>query len=296
MFMIPRVRRVPVGAKRVGTRMSWCAALLGAVLTVSAVAPAAARTDPDPPGRRMRLPAPPTDDFAARGIRAAPAITIGIPSGYGADWGDGAVGIGFQATTRLRDRPDGVVGLAFGLGSARELVGLEVVATSYGTVRSCCRGGLSFKVHRVLPAEFGVALGWENGVLWGSFTPSPSMTDAGRSVYGAVSKVVYVRRGYADAYRTLTLTLGAGNGRFRSEEDIINDREAVNLFGGAALRMSRGTSIVVDWTGQDVIAGFSMLPVHDRPFVVMPGVADITTNARFVLGAAYGFDYTSIFR
>jgi hypothetical protein len=245
----------------------------------------------------LRLPAPPTQEFAARGSRAAPGVSLGVPSGYGADFGDAAIGFGFQATTRLHDRPDGVAALAFGVGDARDLLGLEAVVTSYGTARTCCRGGLSLKLHRVLPADFGVAVGWENGAVWGGFDPNPAEeTDAGRSFYGVASKVIHLRRGRADPYRTLTLTLGAGNGRFRSEDDIIDDHETVNLFGGAALRMSRATSVVADWTGQDLVAGFSLLPLRNRAVVLLPGVADITTKPRFIFGAAWGFDYTSIFR
>jgi hypothetical protein len=256
--------------------------------------PAAAQqtsTQPD-----LRLPAPPTLEYAARGSRAAPGATLGIPSGYGADWGDAAIGFGFQATTRLHDRPDGVGALAFGIGNARELIGVELVASSYGTARTCCRGGMSVKLHRVLPLDFGIAGGWENGVVWGGFDPDPAEeTDAGNSVYGVISKVVFLRPGAADPYRSLTLSLGVGNGRFRSEDDIIADRERINVFGGAALRLTRSASVLADWTGQDLVAGFSYLPLRDRALVVLPGVADITTKARFILGVAYGFDYTSLF-
>lgn len=247
-----------------------------------------------PPGIGMRLPAPPTQEFAARGSRAAPGISLGIPSGYGADWGDAAIGFGFQATTRLHNRPDGVAAVAVGLGNAREIVGLEVVATSYGTARTCCRGGLSFKLHRVLPADFGLAVGWENGAVWGGFDPDPAEeTDAGSSLYGVASKVLYLNRQGGNAYSTLTFTLGLGNGRFRTEDDIIADEEKVNAFGGVAFRFSRAAAVIADWTGQDLAAGLSILPLRNQPLVIIPGAADITTKARFILGAAYGFDYTS---
>jgi hypothetical protein len=254
-------------------------------------------TAQEPPNKVFQLPAPPTLEMAARGARAAPGITLGTPSGYGADWGDAMLGFGFQATTRLHDRPDGVVTFAFGLGDARKYAGLELAASSYGTARTCCRGGLSLKLHRELPWDMGLAVGWENGAVWGGFDPDPAEeTDAGSSVYGVVSKVVHLRPGAADPYRTLTFTLGAGNGRFRTEDDIIADRETANVFGGVSLRMSRGTSVVADWTGQDLVAGFSFLPFRDIAFVVLPGVADITTKARFIIGAGYGFDYTTLFR
>jgi hypothetical protein len=275
---------------RRGSRLAAASAALLVAWPVATAAQAVPQR-----GGGLRLPEPPTEEFAARGSRAAPGIALGIPSGFGADWRDASVGFGFQATTRLADRPDGVAALAVGVGDAQDAVGLEVVVASYGTARSCCRGGISFKVHRVLPAAFGIAVGWENGAVWGKFTDAlADDTDAGSSVYGVVSKVLPLRWG-DDPYRSLTLTLGAGNGRFRAEDDIIAGRETVNVFGGAALRTTRRTSIVADWTGQDLVAGFSFLPFRDHALVVLPGFADLTTEPRFILGAAYGFDYTTIF-
>src|SRR5690606_21444915 len=117
---------------------------------------------PDSLRRELRLPQPATFAVAARGQWVAPGITIGVPSGFGADYGDAFVAAGLQSRTRFRDAPDGAVVAGFGLGNARDLVGLEVAITSYGTFRSCCRGGIHPKLHRVLPGDASIAVGWEN--------------------------------------------------------------------------------------------------------------------------------------
>ncbi len=275
---------------------SWLIATALAALLVPA-ADVTAQQEEDR-RRQLRLDAPPTLEFAARGERAAPGITLGIPSGFGPNWRDAAIGVGFQATTRLENRPDGVVALAFGLGDATDAIGIGAVVASYGTVRSCCRGGISLKAHRVLIEDVSVAVGLENGVVWGTFDPNPGAepTDGGRSVFGVASAVVHLPGARADPFRSLTFTLGVGNGRFRTESDIIADRSTFNVFGGVSLRMSRGTSLVADWTGQDLVGGFSFLPFRRRPFVIIPGLADITTKPRLVIGAAYGFDYLTLFR
>ena len=145
-----------------------------------------------------RLPPPPTVDV---GSRASPGISLGTPSGFGADYGDAFAGAGFQATTRRRQRPDGGGVVGFGIGDARRLIGLETAISLFGTVRSCCRGGLSLKAHRVLPGRTSVAVGVENGAVWGEAIGSEESTDAGTSVYAAASRITQVGSPATDPFR-----------------------------------------------------------------------------------------------
>ncbi len=255
--------------------------------------PAAAQRE-DTIRQRFRLPLAPTAEVPARGALAAPGISIGTPTAFGAGFGDAFVGAGVQSRTRLLDRMDGGVFAGFGLGDPRELVGLEVVATSFGTLNSCCRGGISAKLHRLLPASSAIALGVENGVLWRLGYDGPA-TDAGTSVYGVVSKVFAVRQRTTSPFSTLTLSLGAGTGRFRSEGDLLADRERFSPFGSASLRIVEPLSLLGEWTGQELAVGASILPLRDRPLVITPAVTDLRTLPRFVLGVGYGFDYTRLF-
>ncbi|HET9982423.1 MAG TPA: hypothetical protein VFQ38_02495 [Longimicrobiales bacterium] len=292
-------RRFGGGADRRATLVR--AGRLGPVvagLLLAAGAVSAAGQELDSLRRAQRLPAPPTMEIAGRGVRAAPGISLGTPSGFGAGFGDGFVGAGYQLRTRLVNRADGVAVVGAGLGDPQRYVGLEVVASSNGTVRSCCRGGISLKLHRQIPGDASVAVGWENGVVWKEFDApaGDEATDAGHSVFGVVSKVVRLRPTVAEPLSTLTLSLGVGNGRFRTEHDILADHSTANVFGAAALRLTEAVAAVADWTGQDMVAGVSVLPLRDRALVVTPGFADLTTKPRFILGAAYGFDYTAIFR
>lgn len=244
------------------------------------------------PGQ-FRLPRPPSLELAARGPMVAPAIAIGVPTAYGADWGDVFLGVGFQARTRARDDVDGGAVVGFGLGDARRLVGLEVAVTQFGTFRSCCRGSVSAKLHRNLPWDAAVAVGWENIEGWGSMEGEDLFTDGGSSIYGALSKVFLLSR--ENPFRTLTATAGVGGGRFRSESDILEGEETVNVFGSAALRFIDPASAVVSWTGQDLAAGISVVPLRRTPLVVTVGAADLTSRARFIVGAAYGFGFTGTF-
>lgn len=265
------------------------------LLVFFSVLPAGAQ-EADSLRRAMRLPQPPTFEVGARGQWIAPGITVGVPSGYGADWGDAFIGAGFQATTRYVDHADGGIVAGFGIGDARRYVGLEVAASSFGTFRSCCRGGVSAKVHRVLPADASIAVGWENALVWGELEVGQDIaTDAGTSLFAVASKVFRLREDPASVLGSMTLTAGAGNGRFRSEDDILNERETVEPFGSVAVRLGEPLSGVASWTGQDLNAGLSIVPLRRVPLFITPAFADLTTSPRFILGVGYGFNFTSIF-
>ena len=266
-----------------------------AMLALVLAAPAAAQ-DPGSLRDRYRLPAPPTLEVAARGAWAAPGIALGIPTGFGADQGDAFVGAGFQHRTRLEDRPDGGLVAGIGVGDARRVVGLEAAVSSFGTVRSCCRGGVSLKLHKLLPpGDASVAVGWENAVTWGRMEGVDEATDAGTSVYFAASKVFRLRDNPAYPLGSMSLTAGVGTGRFRTEDQILDGEETVGLFGGGSLRLAAPASLIVDWTGQDLVAGVSWVPLRGVPLLVTPGLADLTTEPRFIVGIGYGFNFAQVF-
>lgn len=241
-----------------------------------------------------RIPLPPTAEYAQRGSEISPGISITSPTGFGARWGDAFVGLAYQHRTRTFSRPDGGAAAGIGLGNPEQWIGLEAVVTTFGTVQSCCRGGASFKAHRRIGSRSSVAVGYENAILWGDGIRGRPATDAGQSLYVAGSRVFAVRPDGAYPFPTLTVTVGAGDGRFRREKDIVEDRSAVNVFGAASARLSSRSSLIADWTGRDLAAGMSIVPFHGRPFFVTPAVADLTSRPRFVIGAGLGFNYGGV--
>lgn len=270
--------------------------VMGAALAALALAAPAAAQDAGALRDRYRLPAPPTLEVAARGPWAAPGIAIGIPTGFGADQGDGFAGMGFQHRTRLEDRPDGGLVAGVGVGDARRAAGLEAAVSSFGTARSCCRGGVSFKLHKLLPpGDASVALGWENAATWGRMEGLDEATDAGSSVYLVGTKVFRLRDNPAYPLGSMSLTAGVGTGRFRTERQILDGEETVGVFGGGSLRLAPPASLIVDWTGQDLAAGVSVVPLRRFPLLLTPGVADLTTEPRFILGVGYGFNFAQVF-
>ncbi|MEM9485325.1 MAG: hypothetical protein AAGA83_16760, partial [Cyanobacteria bacterium P01_F01_bin.116] len=147
-------------------------------------------------------------------------------------------------------------------------------------------GGFNVKLHRRLAEDWSVALGWE-GIIT---TDSP--VDFKDSIYGSVSHLIRTRDSIEQPFSRVALTAGVGSGRFRTEDDVLDDRDTVGVFGSVAVRVAEPVSAIVEWTGQDLAAGLSVVPFKDLPIVLLPAVRDITgagDGARFVMGAGVSF-------
>ena len=229
------------------------------------------------------------EEIVRTGTIGGGGSSVGSPTAFGADSGDAFVGASFQSRARDTDKSDGAITAGFGLGDARRSVGLEVAVSVVDLIGDTFEdGGVSFKVHKLLPNNFAIALGVENAINWGN-------TDGGTSAYGVASKILPLRDNPAGSFSRLTVSLGVGSGRFRSEDDVDDDKDTVNVFGSVGLRAIDRVSLIADWTGQDLNLGASIVPFRNLPLVITPAVADVTGNAgdgaRFILGVGYAFSF-----
>jgi hypothetical protein len=226
-------------------------------------------------------------------VRLGPAASVSVPTALGVDAGEMFFGAAYQGRTRYTDEDDAAAVVGLGLGT-RRVVALELALTTYSTFRSAPleTGGLSVKLHRSLPGQTSVAVGWENALLWGG------SDDAG-SLYAAASRLVNLRGNPSAPFSTGVVTLGLGNGRFRFEEDDAEGRETVNVFGAVGVRVAAPLSVVADWTGQDLNAAASITPAPRLPLVVTVGLADITGSAgdgaRLIFSLGYGLAFPQPF-
>jgi hypothetical protein len=219
------------------------------------------------------------------GYWANPGITMINPSAYGKSWGSASVGLGWQTRTRFTNSADGVFGIGFGLGDARQWVGLDVGVIVTDLLETPgADGTVSFKLHRQLPGDFNIAVGVQNAIAWGN-------TDGGTSPYGVVTKRFRLQESTQTPFSQLYLSVGVGSGQFRSELDIQNDRDSIDVFGSVAVRVVEPVSAIAEWTGQDLTVGLSVVPFGNIPLVITPAVTDITGKAgdgsRFILGVGY---------
>jgi hypothetical protein len=269
---------------RPGVRVALGALLLGAIAT-----PAAAQ-QVDSLRRAMLIALPPTIAIQSLSGSISPGSSAASPTAFGANFGDGFVGVGYQQRTRFTEKQDGSAVVGVGLGNSRDLIGLEVSFTTFSTVRSrfLSELGASFKLHRVLPGNWGVAAGAEN-VLQKNI-------DSDKTYYGVVSKVW--GQSWWNPFNTVTTSVGVGNGRFRSENDVSRDKKTANVFGNIGVQLFQPVSAIADWNGQDLTLAASIVPFRGIPLIITPGIADITgragDGARFTVGAGMGFDFAKL--
>ena len=225
--------------------------------------------------------------------RGAPGFTMANPYGFGADGGNTYVGVGFTPNSRNgtdfdRDNADGVIGFGVGVGNARKTVGLELNYTmaGFGENRDFGTGGFSAKLHRTIGTGWGIALGW-NG-----FLNLGDENDFQDSLYLSTTKIFSTRENLNSTLSRVALTVGVGNGQFRTADAIEDDEETFNPFGSLALRIARPVSGIVEWTGQDLAVGASVSPFKNAPVTFNLGLRDIVgagDGARFVFGVGAGF-------
>ena len=239
--------------------------------------------------KQFTLPEPRVVERPVPRALGLPGSSVGSPSAFGADWGDVFAGFSFQERTRFTDKADGAVVAGFGIGDAQKLVGLEVAVTVFDLIDDTFQdGGISFKLHHDFGDGFAVAAGVENAIIWGGL-------DTNSSAYGVVSKVFRFKDA-TQPFSSLTVNLGLGGGRFRSEDDVFDGDDSINVFGSAGLRVIEPISVIADWTGQDLNLGISLVPFRNIPLTITPAIADVTSNAgdgaRFVLSIGYGLSLT----
>ena len=244
------------------------------------------------------LPTPPSVERAKTAYRRTPGSSSGTPTAYGAEFGDVFLDAGYQHRTRYtkglpwRQRCDGAVSGGFGLGNPRKALGIELVYTSFSTIRSGFfhTSSFSFKVHRALPWNMAIAYGWDDAI-------HSAGTDGGSSMYGVLSSYIRTRETAGSPFSSVTLSLGVGNGRFQHEEAFYAGKHGVGAFGSIGVRVLSPVSLLADWTGQDLMLGASIVPFTRFPLFITPSFADVTGSAgdgaRFVLGVGMDFSFSN---
>ena len=262
------------------------------LLALFGIAPGLAAQDVEDLRAQYRIELPKVLAVPAGFDRATPGNAAASPSAFGANFGDGFVGVGYQQRTRYTDTNDGGVVMGFGWGNSRDLVGVEVAITSFSTFRQGFgeNMGVTAKFHKILPWSSAVAVGWEN------FAHGAG-TDGGTSPYAVASKVFSMREG-GEWFSTATASLGVGGGRFRSEDDVLADDGGIGVFGSLGVRLAPAATAIVDWTGQDLAVGMSLAPFRKFPLIFTPAFVDVLEQAgdgaRFSLGVGYGFTWGSL--
>ncbi len=224
----------------------------------------------------------------------APASGITTPSAFGANWGDVFVGAGYQNNLPVAIAPPGdgnstVYGAGIGLGNARDLIGLEASYTSAGNSIGD-RGGVNLKLHKLLGDNVSVAAGWENAIRNG-YTAANDPKD---TYYGVITGILPV----GDT-SNFTASVGAGNGRFRTFDDLTADNNTTNIFGSLGFRLTENIALAADYNGRNFSLALPLtLKLGDGVGLqVTPAWLDIAGDqntgpkGRFGIGGGIGFNF-----
>ena len=225
--------------------------------------------------------------------RGAPSFTLSNPTGFGADGGSAFIGLGFTPVSRLsrvaeesEGDAEGVIGI--GLGNAQKTAGLELSYSllSFGSNQSFGSGVFNAKLHRSIAPGWGVAIGYSGFIEVGD------SGDIADSAYLTTTRIFSTREKLDSTFSRVAVTIGIGNGFFRTEDAIENDEDGFNPFGSLAFRVARPVSGVIEWTGQDLAVGTSVSPFRTLPITFNLGLRDIVgagDGARVVFGVGAGF-------
>ena len=224
----------------------------------------------------------------------APATGITTPSAFGANWGDLFVGAGYQNNLPAAIAPPGegnstVYGAGIGLGNARDFVGLEASYTAAGTTVAD-RGGVNFKLHKLLGENVAIAAGWENAIRNG-YTAANDPKD---TYYGVVTGILPVGE-----TSNFTASVGAGNGRFRNFSDLTADNNTTNIFGGLGFRFSDNIAVAADYNGRNFSVSLPLtVKLGDSlGLQVTPALLDVAGDqntgpkSRFAIGGGIGINF-----
>jgi hypothetical protein len=230
-----------------------------------------------------------------RKVSYAPGSTAGGPTAFGADFGDAYSGLAFSNRRPTNDTADAAFSTGFGLGDARRTVGLEVNVSSGSIAKFGSNGDLGLKLHRNLPGNAAIAVGFDSGITWGK-----ANRDTVSTVYGVATKVFQLNPKNAVNKMPLTVSLGIGGGRFRSYNTLDAGGNNLGVFGSLGLQVAPQASVVSTWTGRDLNLGMSFVPVKSMPIFVTAAAANVLrnhdNNTLFTLSVGVGFNYSNAFR
>jgi hypothetical protein len=232
-------------------------------------------------------------------FHGAPGTNLSAPMAFGPALGEFFVG-GFYVN-RLRTikvngawlpdnlADDGSISAGFGFGDANDIVGLSTVITApsyragFGNNTS-----VSFALFHNFGANTAFAIGVENAIVSGGDRGGASWYGVASHVYPAPFKTV-------EWLKSLTVSLGVGDGRFRLADDIAKDRKTVMAFGTVGAQVHEKVSILLDYSGQDADVGLSIAPFKGVPLAITPMIVDLAgfgnKGPRPVVGAGWGFRF-----
>lgn len=216
-----------------------------------------------------------------------PAVGFSIPDGYQKGYlGMLSMGSTLQSRTRLSGDffdPDGNISAGLGLGDPINAVGAELRVNIYGLQDNRGAGNNfgegTFDIHLSRMLTDDIWLGGGVYDLTGWKREEPNQLYSG---YFTATKVFNLRD--SGAFHKIFLTVGAGNGRFRTSDDFdVTEENGIGFIGGLTMAFSRRTNLIVEWKGYNVVSGLAFIPFKRLPAQVIIGMNDVFHEKRSLL-------------
>ncbi|MBE9135953.1 hypothetical protein IQ254_01820 [Nodosilinea sp. LEGE 07088] len=221
-----------------------------------------------------------------------PSPNAGIPSGFGANWGDVFISAALSGADRLRPEADGSLSAGFGLGDARRAVGVELAYNLLSVRRFGENGGFDVKVHRQVHSsdetQVAAAVGLNNFASYG-----PQAGGSPSSLYGVVTAAHLLQPDHPVNRMPITGTLGLGGGSFSGQNS------DVGVIAGVGLQVHPQFSVNTAWSGVGLNVGASIVPAPTLPLTLNLLYGDIGNNTQAgsvaVVSVSYGFNFAPRF-
>ncbi len=229
-----------------------------------------------------------------------PSLGAGIPTGFGANWGDLMVGASGALTDKGRSQTDASMSFTAGLLDSVKFVGVELSANVLSTRNFGTNMSYDAKIHRMLyQGEEGfvsVAIGRNNFACSGTEICSGTPNGYGiapntASNYLALSGLTPLK-GLSGEAMPLKATLGVGNGYFANNWNKSNN---YNVFGDIGLQFHNQIGVSAGWSGVGINANISAVPFPEWPVIFNLLFADIANQSpggfNLILSAGIPFNF-----
>ena len=218
-----------------------------------------------------------------------PSLSAGIPSAFGANWGDTFISFSGATAGKERNNVDGSISLGFGLGDSYKLAGLTF-AYNIGSIRDFgSNGTFDLQGSRVVYADrthqVAAAIGWSSFGQYGNGKEGTIPS----TLWGEVTSVTLLNPEDSVNKLPLLLSVGIGGGYFSGYQG------NTNAFGGIGLQVAPQLGLGLAWSGVGLNVGLSFIPVPTIPLTLTATGGDLTNTSeggsRFILGVSYGYNF-----
>jgi len=214
-----------------------------------------------------------------------PSLGAGIPTGFGANWGDVMVGAAWANSDKQRTEADGSMSFTAGLLDSRKFVGVEVSANLLSMRNFGDNWNFDAKVHRMLyegdKGFLSLGVGRNNFACSGSNACSSTYPSTGglasnvASNYAVLSGLTPVKNLFGSGTVPLNVSLGMGNGNYSND---MNSGAQYSVFGDIGLQFHDQVGAGVGWSGKGLNANMSFVPVRKFPLILNVLFADVTNR------------------